>query len=135
MARNDPRVDVDLIRELLTTNTPTARIAALAGCSDRQVLRYKRDMGLTVRPNALAAQPISQERLAAIEERLNDGWSVREISRHLHVHEETITRHFPGSSWGPELRREYIRLLRQLKRLPNTIDEIRRQRSEYGVAA
>lgn len=135
MARNDPRVDVDLIKQLLTTNTPTAQIAALAGCSARQVLRYKRDMGLTVRPNALAAQPISQERLVAIEERLNDGWSVREISRHLHVHEETITRHFPGAAWGPEQQSEYTRLLRQLKRLPNTIAEIRRQQSQYGVAA
>jgi DNA-binding CsgD family transcriptional regulator len=131
----ETRVDVDLIKRMLAENKRASEIAAAAGCNERTVYRYKREAHLTKTTNEFSHRPISPERLALVGEYVADGYPLRFISDRLHVSEGTIRRHFPNAGWSREQQAEHARMLLQLRKLPIKLDDIRRYRDEYRIAA
>lgn len=65
----------------------------------------------------MAKRQISDERLAAVKEMLDDGASHFEIQKTLKVHHETIQRHFPGTQWTKEQRAKHGVLVKRLQAL------------------
>ena len=55
---------------------------------------------------------ITAEQIQEIGERINDGWSHREIRRTLGHSLETIRRYYPDSAWTQEQTNDHLRLMR-----------------------
>lgn len=76
-------------------------VASTLGCSLEMLYKIRKELGLSEpRPNA--GFRVSQERLDAAEELLNEGMSYAEVARTLHMSPKTVSEHFPGRAWTRE---------------------------------
>jgi len=82
-------------------------LAAHFGVAVTTASRVRKALGLS-RP----APALAPEKVARIEEALEDGWSFKEISRTLGVDMETLRRRWPGRAWTKAEAIDYTRRLR-----------------------
>lgn len=87
-----------------------AEAAQLLGVTPRTIVRIRARLGVSQPTSGGAVRP-SPERLAEIEARLDDGWSVREIERTYGTTWRTIAAHFPGRSWTRSQAGKHARLV------------------------
>ncbi|WAB09139.1 helix-turn-helix DNA binding protein [Arthrobacter phage Eesa] len=113
-----PRKKSPTLEEYARIHRPdlsAAEAAKLLGVTDRTIVRHRARLGLSqATAGGPAARP-SPELLAEIEDRLNDGWPVREIERTYGTTWRTVTRHFPGRSWTKSQAGAYGRLVTNLR--------------------
>lgn len=92
------RVDVELILQLTREGMTCAEVAAIVGCNERTVTRWRVRSG-HVSPKPFMGRRYTPEELATYETCLDEGWSFREITRTYGVDKDTLARHFPGRGW------------------------------------
>ena len=115
VAVNDPERD-KMVRDMVRQERSIADIAAAVGVGERQVSRIKKRLGLS--------KPSNSEGLAPLEERLKqaaimfeDGPSVAEVSRTLHISRVVLKREFPDKVWTREQSVEFSIAVRQANRM------------------
>lgn len=101
------KVDRAELERLWLAGEPLAEIARRLHCNAATVWRVSRALGLPARNARLDAG-----QLAAIRDRLADGWSHAEIARTLKVDPDTIRRHFPGTAWSMAERSAHVAAVR-----------------------
>lgn len=106
MARNNrgPVINYNRVGELTGLGWGAAKIAAEVGCSERQVTRIRRTLGISQPVPETAGKPLSPERYEAARKLADSGASISEISRTLNMNKPTIVKYFPqakqnGDDW------------------------------------
>lgn len=100
------KVDRDEFARLDGQEWTLQELASHFGVSLATASRVRRELNLN-REHFLAP-----EKIARIEEALEDGWSFAEISRTIGVDVETLRRRYPGRAWSHRERDEYTSNLR-----------------------
>lgn len=83
-------------------------LASHFGVSLSTAVRVRRELGRS------REHFLTPEKVAKIEERLEDGWSFAEISRTEGVDVETLRRRYPGRAWSQQERDEHLSNVRYL---------------------
>jgi DNA-binding CsgD family transcriptional regulator/DNA-binding transcriptional regulator YiaG len=93
------RFDRKVAYELVVKRGLTPKqIAAEMGCSIEQVYRFRREFGVA-KPDHTKTLPPMEERLKQAAKMVEEGASFAEICRTVHIHRETLNKHFPGKQW------------------------------------
>lgn len=108
--------DWERIARLHKQGFSAAHIARVVGCATRTVQRWRNREGLSLPTPPTWSTSVSPERLARAAEMLADGCPKKEVARTLGMHQDTLTRHFPGTAWTAL---ESARFAGQMKALRN----------------
>ena len=111
------REELDLrdkqIAELTYEKVPTAEIAKRVGVTVRSVMRAQRRRGIPA-----SIRKMTPEEVAYVEEKLDEGWSLAEVSRTIGRAEGTLSHRFRGrSKWNSSQGQHYRRWVKQLEAL------------------
>lgn len=111
--------DWEQIAKLHAEGKSASQIARLVGCTARTVVRWRAANGLSDPPSPFAGTRISSERLEAVRRMVEDGASVNEIQRTLHVWRPTIIKYFPEARWSRGQTAEFIATARRFNQIIN----------------
>lgn len=111
--------DWEQIAKLHAAGKSAKAIAEELQCTTRTVVRWRARNGLSNPSSPLAGSRISTERLAAVRRMVEDGASVNEIRKTLHVWPLTVRRYFPDASWTKAQTGEFVSAIRRFNRQVN----------------
>lgn len=112
-------IDRELIRMLTEQGMGSRKIAEVVGCSDKSVVRIRRELGISKTEGHPGYPP---ETKAAAKAMLEGGASYEEVGRTLKVPSDRIRRWYPGMGWTTQQTAEYRWMLKQLEKLDTPAD-------------
>jgi DNA-binding NarL/FixJ family response regulator len=105
----DKERDAAIVR-LFNQGLPMRQIAEQIGCHESTVKNARRRAGL---PPRVLNPRLNKEQVTMISKLLDDGWSMREISRTYGHKYATIKRYFPDAGWSKDQTAELSSMLQR----------------------
>jgi transposase-like protein len=92
------RADVELIERMYRRGVSAAKIAPVAGCTERTVQRHIVRLGLRA-PDPRCTVRFTKEQRAQALSLFDEGLSQQDVAATMGVSTQTLNRHLPGHVW------------------------------------